>query len=91
MARATKTALSVLVVVWLLWSIDCWNAGNPVRAGQGSPAGPPTLSHDLALGGVKHASNFCQPVQNCSACHGETLQGGSNREPSCTKCHGKTW
>lgn len=86
-----SAAQSLLTVFWLLWSTSCWNAGNPVRAGQGSPSSPPALSHDLSLGGVKHASNFCQPAQNCSACHGANLQGGSNGEPSCTKCHGDLW
>ena len=81
----------VSTLAWLFWTMSCADLENPFRAGQGNPAGPPKLSHDQAMGGVKHASNFCQPIENCSACHGANLQGGTHGEPSCTKCHSDRW
>jgi mono/diheme cytochrome c family protein len=91
-ARPRAKALGfVLAVAWLLGNTSCSNLENPLRAGQGSPAGAPKLSHDQAMGGVKHASNLCQPIENCSACHGANLQGGTHGEPSCTKCHSDRW
>ncbi len=77
--------------LWLFWTTSCTNLENPIRAGRGSPVGSPVLSHDLAIGGVMHASGFCQPIDNCSACHGANLQGGSQGQPSCTKCHSDRW
>ena len=44
-------------------------------------------NHDKNLGGVRHASGYCSPYQNCSRCHGSNLRGGQNGEPSCLKCH----
>lgn len=48
--------------------------------------------HNVNLGGVFHADNYCLPYQNCIQCHGANLRGGINGEPSCLKCHSqKKW
>ena len=64
------------------------NAGNPVMAGAGTSI---ALVHDVVLGGAKHASGYCQPIVNCSLCHGSSLQGGTGGQPACTQCHGDFW
>jgi hypothetical protein len=63
---------------------------NPVRAGSSSSTAA-HLDHAIDFGGHKHADGFCHPIDNCSACHGSALQGGSHGEPSCTGCHGTLW
>lgn len=70
---------------------------------RGGPAGQPSCyschgerwtscgSHTIDLGGTRHAPGYCQPLQNCSACHGVNLRGGSTGQPSCFSCHGERW
>jgi len=48
-------------------------------------------SHNIPLGGVNHVPGFCQPLTNCTRCHGASLKGGGHSEPSCTTCHGQLW
>lgn len=45
--------------------------------------------HTVDKGGAKHAPNLFEPEQNCTGCHGSSLQGGEG--PSCYSCHGKKW
>ena len=45
------------------------------------------IGHDVNLGGIMHAKNYCLPYQNCTECHGVNLRGGPNGQPSCLKCH----
>jgi hypothetical protein len=73
----------------LVFALCCKIPQNPVRAGQSSTAAH--LDHTVNFGGHKHADGFCNPIDNCSACHGNALQGGSHGEPSCTNCHGTLW
>ena len=63
---------------------------NPVRAGAAT-ATAAQIKHSVDFGGRKHADGYCSPLENCSACHGNALQGGSHGEPSCTSCHGTFW
>ena len=70
---------------------SCWDADNPMRAGQGGPGAPSRPAHDVMLGAAFHASGYCQPFLRCSACHGDSLQGGPVGQPSCTKCHLDHW
>ena len=82
-------AIAGLAAIAVL-SFSCRFLENPIRAGQGTDT-TARLDHPIARGGKLHADGFCRPVDNCSACHGEALQGGKNGEPSCTKCHGSLW
>jgi hypothetical protein len=68
---------------------SCWDAGNPVQAGRTGTA--VALVHGIVLGGHTHASGYCDPIPNCSACHGASLQGGASGQPACTSCHGTFW
>jgi len=46
-------------------------------------------SHTVSKDGVMHKPGLTAPLQNCTGCHGASLQGGSG--PSCTRCHGVKW
>ena len=46
--------------------------------------------HTLNKGGSFHAPGLYDPNNNCTACHGSTLEGGGEA-PSCYSCHGKKW
>jgi hypothetical protein len=54
------------------------------------PADAPE-GHTVMKEGVPHKSGLKNPQENCSACHGANLGGGTNGEPSCYLCHGKKW
>jgi len=47
-------------------------------------------SHTINKNGSFHAPGLFDPTVNCVACHGATLEGGSDA-PSCYSCHGKKW
>ena len=54
------------------------------------PADAPD-GHTVMKDGVPHASGLNDPETNCATCHGATLEGGANGEPSCFSCHGREW
>jgi hypothetical protein len=47
--------------------------------------------HTVNQDGVAHAPGLNDPTQNCTACHGDDLMGGTEGQPSCYSCHGKKW
>ena len=47
--------------------------------------------HTVIEDGVAHAPGLNDPLENCTLCHGDQLQGGSAGQPSCTSCHGVKW
>ena len=47
--------------------------------------------HTVLKSGVPHATGLNNPLQNCTTCHGASLQGGADGQPSCTSCHGVKW
>jgi hypothetical protein len=59
-----------------------------VAAACGSSDGAPS-SHKVSKNGVMHMTGLTNPLVNCVACHGPSLQGGEG--PSCTSCHGVKW
>ena len=79
-AAATLRALAAVLVVTLMSA--CGRATEP----SGSPPG-----HTETHGGVGHGVGARQATTQCVSCHGATLQGGANGEPSCYSCHGKKW
>jgi len=92
MVVSKKTFLTAAAAALIaLAASGCWDMTNPLRAGHFGPGVPLKVAHSINLGGSMHASGYCQPLVNCSRCHGDTLQGGSFGEPSCTKCHGDNW
>lgn len=88
-ARST-VRLVLLLGTTLGFLLTCKIPQNPLRAGSGTSTAA-QLNHPINFGGHKHADGFCSPIDNCSACHGSSLQGGSHGEPSCTSCHGPLW
>jgi hypothetical protein len=74
----------------LLLSTSCKMPNNPMRAGAAS-GDTPSLVHNLILSGRAHADGFCRPADNCSACHGADLKGGTSGQPSCLSCHADLW
>ena len=57
--------------------------------GGGDSGSEAPSSHTVSQSGVMHAPGLHDPLTNCVACHGVTLQGGDG--PSCTSCHGVKW
>ena len=55
-----------------------------------APADAPE-NHTILKSGVAHAPGLTNPTQNCTACHGADLRGGSSGQPSCFSCHGQKW
>ena len=47
--------------------------------------------HVTNYDGVAHANAAFAGARHCISCHGATLAGGTNGEPSCYACHGKNW
>ncbi len=74
----------------LLVAAACQMPNNPKRAGVAA-GGSPNVEHALLFAGQAHADGFCRPAENCSACHGVDLKGGSSGQPSCTSCHADLW
>lgn len=81
----------VLLAGFFAFQERCYPVNNPLRAGNPGTTGGTELSHTVVLNGTGHADGYCQPLQNCIACHGTDLKGGKNGEPSCFKCHGDKW
>jgi hypothetical protein len=87
-----KTFCAVTISVLFAFAVlSCWDANNPMRAGQNGPGVPVRPDHNVNFGGKLHAAGYCQPYQNCALCHGSTLAGGTAGQPSCTKCHLDNW
>jgi len=87
-----KSLLAVIVpLAFALAVAGCWDADNPLRAGQGGPGLPVRPSHSINFGGHLHAQGYCEPYLHCTACHGDSLQGGPLGQPSCTSCHIDHW
>jgi hypothetical protein len=78
--KLAKRILAPILAIALLTA--CGSSTDP----EGAPAG-----HTRLIDGVSHAPGLTDPVQNCSECHGLTLEGGPSGEPSCFTCHGKIW
>jgi hypothetical protein len=85
----TRTGMA-LAAAALGFVLSCKMPTNPMKAGAAAGTGI-RLDHKIGFGGHLHADGYCQPLENCSACHGASLQGGAHGEPSCTSCHGSFW
>lgn len=79
-SRTSTGALLLILGVFLL--VGCSDDTVPLNAPDG---------HTVVQDGVAHASGLNSPAVNCTACHGATLEGGDNGEPSCFSCHGREW
>jgi hypothetical protein len=55
------------------------------------PGTSPPANHTVSIGGALHDPGLNDPEVNCTACHGATLQGGPDGQPSCFSCHGRQW
>jgi len=47
--------------------------------------------HYLDYDGVAHAVPATKALRYCVQCHGSNLEGGTDGEPSCLRCHGENW
>ncbi len=50
----------------------------------------PPADHSKSKDGFMHKSGLNDPLQNCTSCHGDNLEGGTSGV-SCYECHGKKW
>lgn len=73
----------VWVVVFLGTALAC---SDSTTVPEDAPEG-----HTVVRGGAAHQAGLNNPEVNCTECHGATLQGGADGEPSCFQCHGKKW
>ena len=73
-------------IAWLLalavLILACDSPTDPANAPEG---------HTDVKGGAAHAPGSNNPLVNCISCHGPTLEGGDDGEPSCFSCHGRVW
>ena len=46
--------------------------------------------HIISKDGICHKEGLNNPLNDCTACHGNDLRGNGDT-PSCYKCHGKKW
>ena len=75
-----------VLAVALSAGLFCLSCGSDSTAPADAPEG-----HTVVRGGVAHAPGLGDPTQNCTACHGSNLTGGSAGQPSCFSCHGQKW
>ena len=75
------------------WGVAAWCGLVVAAAGCGSTTAPENApaGHTEVHGGAAHMPGLKSPTEQCASCHGSTLQGGANGEPSCYSCHGKKW
>ena len=56
------------------------------------PSSPREISgHTQLIQGISHGAGAFRAERYCTQCHGPNLVGGTSNQPSCFKCHGKTW
>jgi hypothetical protein len=72
----------------LIASVACFGAACDDDDDNGSSNAP--ADHTVSQDGVRHLTGLRDPENNCTACHGENLQGGDTA-PSCYSCHDKEW
>ena len=81
--RGINKKFSWLWVLGAVWAgIGCSDTTVPADAPEG---------HTVMKDGAAHKPGLNDPQTNCVACHGATLEGGADGEPSCFTCHGKKW
>lgn len=83
--RMIRTASATLATLALLGAAACGSATAT------APSSNVPANHTERHGGVAHGVGARQATTQCVSCHGATLQGGANGEPSCYSCHGKKW
>jgi hypothetical protein len=80
-----RTLASVCIVAVAAWAMAACAPDNPTLP----PGAPP--AHTVVKGGVAHMDGLYEPTNNCARCHGHSLEGGANGEPSCYECHDRVW
>ncbi|NJD19693.1 MAG: hypothetical protein FIA95_10490 [Gemmatimonadetes bacterium] len=84
-AGIVRLSGALAVALALLGAAAC-SSGDGTGPSSNVPA-----NHTERHGGVAHGVGARQAATQCVSCHGATLQGGTNGEPSCYSCHGKKW
>lgn len=54
------------------------------------PTNDPPADHTISKDGYMHKTGLNDPLNNCTACHGVDLTGGT-AGVSCFQCHGTKW
>jgi len=47
--------------------------------------------HNVSMDNIAHAYPMLKPERYCKDCHGVSLEGGNEAEPSRYSCHGQYW
>jgi hypothetical protein len=81
MGRSLAATLGVVLSI-SMGLIACSDKTSPSRVIRG---------HTQMIKGVSHGVAATRPMRYCQSCHGSSLEGGTNLEPSCYQCHGRNW
>ena len=76
-----------MLILLLFLVISQYSCKSPTNAN--SKYQPPS-DHTISKEGAMHKQGLTDPLQNCVACHGNDLKGGTVGV-SCFECHGKKW
>ena len=77
----------------ILWAVGLAAAAALTACGDSAtePGDDPPANHTVSIGGALHDPGLNDPEVNCVGCHGATLEGGPDGQPSCFTCHGRQW
>lgn len=82
MEKLKTVTIAFLVLLSIFLAVGCESDKVPSDAPEG---------HTTMKDGVAHKPGLGNPATNCVACHGASLDGGEDGEPSCFSCHGRKW
>ena len=81
--KARVAGMSLIIMLLLVPLVSCEEENGK------SDYNPPS-DHTVSQDGFMHKSGLNNPLDNCVACHGADLRGGTTGV-SCYECHGQKW